>query len=102
MDLSVKRSSIRGSWACSHRSEVEQVPQCHTGLCFHCLFISSLVCVTTVISSISFRNCVETPAITLTLPLLPDFDGMDFDTRLSSEQAMKQQELICRVWPRWS
>lgn len=81
---------------CLYEIEWVSICLCHTGLCYHNLF-RSLTClggVRTVHSRISFRNEDRAHAITLTTPMLPTFYVMVFDTRVSSEQTVKQQEHI--------
>lgn len=62
----------------------------------HSLF-RSLTCwgaVTSIHSRISFRNEERANAFTLTAPMLAAFYVMVFDTTVSSEQTVKQQEHI--------
>lgn len=81
---------------CLHEIEWVSICLCHTGLCYHNLF-RSLTClggVRTVHCRISFRNEEGTHAITLTTLMVPTFYVMVFDTRVSSEQTVKQQAHI--------
>lgn len=81
---------------CLYEIEWVSICLCHIWLCYHNLF-RSLTClggVRTVKSRISFRNEERAHAITLTTPMLPTFYVMVFDTRVSSEQTVKQQEHI--------
>lgn len=77
---------------------------CHIGLWSPSL-LRSLTCLGVWRSNrarISLRNEKRAHAITLTALMLPTFYVMVFDTRVSSEQTVKQQEHICRVWHRWA